>query len=395
MPDFAPFSGLRYDPTRMDLAKVIAPPYDVVDPDERSRLVARHSANSIQVELPEPDQRREGDRYEAAAARLAEWIEQGLLIRDPEPVFYAYRMTAPDGATTLGVLGVLGLDDDSQATTLPHEETLPKAKSDRLDLLRATRVNLSPIWGLSLATGLTPLLQTDTAPLGSAVDDDGVVHELWAISDSAVIESVRSTVASAPVVVADGHHRLATAATYFAEDGAGTPGADGILALVVELADDRLSVGPIHRLLDGLPEGLDLVDVFASWFDVARAGDFDERTAGALGESSALALVMPSGCWLLYPKDGTAEAAGSDLWSSMVALVVAELPDHALAFANSWQAAVDAVASEAAQAAVLLPPVSITQIRSWADARRRMPPKSTFFHPKPRTGMVFRSLDPS
>ena len=395
MPDFAPFAGLRYDPTRLDLAKVIAPPYDVVDPDERSRLVARHSANSIQVELPEPDQRREGDRYEAAAARLAEWIEQGLLIRDPEPVFYAYRMTAPDGATTLGVLGVLGLDDDSQATTLPHEETLPKAKSDRLDLLRATRVNLSPIWGLSLATGLTPLLQTDTAPLGSAVDDDGVLHELWAISDSAVIESVRSTVASAPVVVADGHHRLATAATYLAGDGAGTPGADGILALVVELADDRLSVGPIHRLLDGLPEGLDLVDVFASWFDVARAGDFDDRTAGALGGSSALALLMPSGCWLLYPKDGTSEAAGSDLWSSMVALALAELPDHELTFANSWQAAVDAVASEAAQAAILLPPVSIAQIRTWADARRRMPPKSTFFHPKPRTGMVFRSLDPS
>jgi uncharacterized protein (DUF1015 family) len=104
---------------------------------------------------------------------------------------------------------------------------------------------------------------------------------------------------------------------------------------------------------------------------------------------------MASGCWLLTPKDGTAEAAGSDLFSSMVALVVAELPDHELAFANSWRDAVTAIGSEEAQAAVLLPPVRIDQIGDWARARRRMPPKSTFFHPKPRTGMVFRPLDPA
>lgn len=150
-----------------------------------------------------------------------------------------------------------------------------------------------------------------------------------------------------------------------------------------------------HRLLSGLPDGLDLVDVCASWFEVARAGDFDERTTSALGDASALALVMASGCWLLTPKDGTAEAAGSDLSSSMVALVIAELPDHELAFANGWQDAVAAVGSDAAQAAFLLPPVRIDQIGAWADARRRMPPKSTFFHPKPRTGMVFRPLDPA
>jgi uncharacterized protein (DUF1015 family) len=196
------------------------------------------------------------------------------------------------------------------------------------------------------------------------------------------------------VVVADGHHRLATASTYLAGAGAGTGGADGILALVVELAEDTLSVGPIHRLLSGLPDGLDLVDTFDSWFDVARAGDCTDRTTTALGESSALALVMSSGCWLLTPRDGTAEAAGSDLMSSMVALVIAELPDHDLAFANSWQDAVAAVQSEDAQAAVLLPPVAVAQIDAWAHARRRMPPKSTFFHPKPRTGMVFRALDP-
>ncbi len=394
MPRFAPFAGLRYDPARVEVAKVVAPPYDVVGPDERAALVARHSANSILVELPEPDPRTRADRYDGAAARLAQWVVQGVLLRDPTPSFYPYRMTAPDGSVTLGVLGVLGLEEASAAEVLPHEETLPKARTDRLDLLTATRVNLSPIWGLSLAPGLTALLDTTGVPLASAVDDDGVLHELWAFDDPTAVAAVGELVGAAPVVVADGHHRLAVASSYLAGAGAGTPGADGVLAFIVELADDVVSVGPIHRLLSGLPDGLDLVDVFASWFDVARAGECDDRTTSALGGTSALALVMASGCWLLHPKDGTAEAAGSDLYSSMVALAIAELPHHELTFANSWQTAVAAVVAEEAQAAVLLPPVRIDQIGDWARARRRMPPKSTFFFPKPRTGMVFRPLDP-
>jgi len=393
MPRFAPFAGLRYDPARVELARVVAPPYDVVGPAERAALAARHPANAIRVELPEPDLRN-GDRYRAAAALLADWREHGLLVRDGAPSFYVYRMTAPDGSATLGVLGELGLEPGSAEEILPHEETLPKAKSDRLELLTATRVNLSPIWGLSLASGLTGLLDTTSAPAASATDDDGVRHELWAVDDPDTVAAIGGLVGSAPVVVADGHHRLATAGTYLAGPGAGTPGADGILALVVELSEDALSVGPIHRLLAGLPDGLDLVDAFASWFDVARVGDFDERTTAALGRSSALALVTPAGCWLLTPRDGTPEAAGSDLVSSMVAMVLAELPEHELRFAHGWQEAVDAVASETAQAAVLLSPVEVAQIDAWAHARRRMPPKSTYFHPKPRTGMVFRTLDP-
>ncbi len=153
MPRFEPFAGLRYDPARVDLSTVLAPPYDVVGPEERARLAARHSANSIRVELPEADHRAGLDRYQGAAAQLAIWTDDGILRRDPAPVFYAYRMTDVDGHATNGVIGALGLDDGSTATILPHEQTLPKAKSDRLELLRATRTNLSPIWGLSLSRG--------------------------------------------------------------------------------------------------------------------------------------------------------------------------------------------------------------------------------------------------
>src|SRR5665213_775738 len=206
MPRFEPFAGLRYDPSRVELARVVAPPYDVVGPEQRVTLAARHSANAILVELPEPDPRSGVDRYRAAAERIAGWQGDGLLVQDPVPAFYPYRMTDTDGSVTLGALGVLGLDAASAAEILPHEETLPKAKSDRLELLAATRVNLSPIWGLSLAPGLTACLSTDSTPTAAAVDDDGVRHELWILDDPAAMAQVSAIVGSAPVVVADGHH---------------------------------------------------------------------------------------------------------------------------------------------------------------------------------------------
>jgi len=401
MPRFEPFAGLRYDSARVDLSAVIAPPYDVVGPDDRARLAGRHSANSIRVELPEPDHRAELDRYANAARQLERWQEEGILVRDAVPSFYAYRMTAPNGRPTNGVIGALGIDDRSAAETLPHELTLPKAKSDRLDLLQATHANLSPIWGLSLSSGLTKTFERDTPPHAVATDEDGVSHELWVIDEPMVIDAVRDAVGTSPVVIADGHHRYETALAYrrgLSERGlmsvaGGESDADLVMALVVELAEDQLDVGPFHRALSGLPDGLDLVDAFSSWFDVTRAGDFNERTTGALGESGALALVMSSGTWLLSPKDGTPEAAGAALDSSMVALVIAELPDHDLQFFHSWRDAIDAVATGRAQAVVLLRPVSVEQIAEWARAGRRMPAKSTYFHPKPRTGMVFRTLD--
>jgi hypothetical protein len=161
---------------------------------------------------------------------------------------------------------------------------------------------------------------------------------------------------------------------------------------VVELSEDQLEVGPVHRLLSGLPDGIDLVDAFSSWFNVTKAGDLSSRTLAALGESQALSLIMASGAWLMSPKDGTPEAAGSPLDSSMVALVIAELPDHELEFCYSWEDAGEAITSERAQAVVLLRPATVGQISEWARANKRMPAKTTYFHPKPRTGMVFRPL---
>ena len=394
MPRFEPFAGLRYD-SSVPLDAVIAPPYDVVGSEQRARLALRHRANAIHVELPEDDPASGLDRYANAASLLERWVTEGVLLRDTVPVFYGYRMTTPAGEHTNGVIGALGCEPIG-GDILPHEQTIPKDRSDRLDLLRATRTNTSPIWGLSLTEGLALLYRHSEPPDAAATDDDGVLHELWIIDDPATIEAISLSVGSSPVVIADGHHRYETALTYQAERRAARDDRRGdydlVMALVVELAPDQLIVRPIHRMVRGAPDSMALLEAFEKWFDCVLAGPADEEVVTAAADSRALALVTSKDVWLLTPREGAYEAADSDLDSSAVALAVDELPGAWTDYHHDWRTVAEAVMAGEADAAVLIRPVTVAQIGEWAHARRRMPPKSTYFHPKPRTGMVFRPV---
>ncbi len=399
VPRFEPFKGLRYQPARAPIAQVIAPPYDVISSAERSLLAARNKANAVLVELPEPDLAGGRDRYAVASDLFTRWQATGIIAADAEPSLYPYRMTDTAGRATTGVIGALGLaEPGAESDILPHEQTLPKPKSDRLDLLRATRANLSPIWGLSMAPGVTATFDpTDDDPVADAYDDDGVRHQLWVLSDPDAVAAVGEAVARAPVVLADGHHRYETARAYQAECRAANGGRPGphdlVMALVVELAEDQLTVGAIQRTVSGLPEGFDLVGALGEWFDVVRAGNADDRTLGALADANSLALVTGGRAYLLLPHADVHEQAGNDLDSSLIASVLSTLPPHEVTHRHSVAEAMEALADGEGQAAFLLRPVTVKQIDEWANERRRMPPKTTYFSPKPRTGMVFRSLD--
>ncbi|HEX4126425.1 MAG TPA: DUF1015 domain-containing protein [Acidimicrobiales bacterium] len=399
MPRFEPFQGLRYRPDLAPMAQVIAPPYDVISPTERAHLASRHRANAVLVELPEADLSGRRDRYAVASDLFVRWRGKGILVPDPVPSLYPYRMTDTSGRATTGVIGALGLAaPGAESDILPHEQTLPKPKSDRLDLLRATQANLSPIWGLSMATGVTATFDpTDDDPVADVYDDDGVRHQLWVLSDADSVAAVGTALASAPVVLADGHHRYETARAYQAEcrqaNGGGPGPYDLVMALVVELAEDQLTVGAIHRTVSGLPEDFDLVAALAQWFDVVRAGAADDRTLGALADSRSLALVTGGQAYLLLPHAEMQEKAGNDLDSNLIATVLAALPPHEVMHRHSVAEAMGALRDGEGQAAFLLRPATVAQIDEWANERRRMPPKTTFFSPKPRTGMVFRSLE--
>ena len=393
MPGFAPFRGVRYDTASVHLDQVIAPPYDVVGSAERDILAHRSAYNAIHLELPEPDLQTGRDRYRTAADLLDAWLERRVLVPEPTPAFYPYRMTTSEGIVTTGVIGALGIDDD----VLPHEETMPKPRSDRLDLLRATGANLSPIWGLSLTAGMSEAFDVTGPPVADAYDDDGVRHQLWVLRDPSEIEGVSQAVADSPVVIADGHHRYETARAYREEarrSNGGRPGDyDAVMALVVELSEEQLHVRPIHRMVTGLPVGLDLLALFGRYFDAVHAGPATERVVGALADSGSVGLVTAEGAWLLAVVPGAPEEAGTDLDAGLVDLALRATPDAALAYTANWHEALDAVLDGNAQAALVLRAVTVAQISAWAAARRRMPPKTTYFSPKPRTGMVIRVLN--
>ncbi|MEP6625289.1 MAG: DUF1015 domain-containing protein, partial [Acidimicrobiia bacterium] len=299
MPEFRPFRGIRYRTD--DLDAVTAPPYDVIDPAERDALAARSHHNSVRLILP-----GDGDGYEHAAEMLRDWEREGVLARDERPTFYSYRMTFTDdrgvARQSVGVLGGLVMPRASgEGDVLPHERTLPKAKSDRLALLRATRVNLDPIWGLTPVTGLAAVAAR-AIPLASTVDDDGVRHELGSITDPEEIDLIRIIVADEPVVLADGHHRFETAIAYREERraaGITEAGDEAVMCLVVELAEEHLWVQPIHRVLRNVASSTGLRLALARKFRIVDAApntpDALARLVATIRDQGGVGLVDTEG----------------------------------------------------------------------------------------------------
>jgi uncharacterized protein (DUF1015 family) len=392
---FDPFPAIRYDLARSDLRQVIAPPYDVIDASGRAELAGRDPHNAVLIDLPDE---AEGDaRYATSRDLLHRWLADGTLVVDDRPTFTVYRMTATDetGAEqrTTGVLGALELSPPG-TDILPHEHTTKKAKSDRLDLLRSSRSNLSAIWGLSLAKGLTDLLPVDGPPLADVTDEDGVRHTVWRVEDPDTIAAISAAVAEQPVVVADGHHRYETSLAYQAEREAAADdpaGAAATLAYVVELVEDELTVHAIHRLVSGLPDDLDLLAALEPWFEVLGPPPADRPVTTAMVEQGCVAIVLPDGEHLLRPRP-EALAEARDLDSSRLDVALAGLPEHNLRFQHGVDHIRAAVASGEAHAGILLRPATVAQIEATAHGGERMPPKTTFFWPKPKTGLVFRSL---
>jgi len=392
VPDFLPFAGIRYD--RSDVDAVAAPPYDVVDEDDRAVFEAADPHNSVRLILPRAVDGL--DPYEAAAATLTAWRDDAVLMTDEEPRFYLYGMESEDAAGTRrqthGIVGALALPEGPASDeVLPHERTMPRAKSDRLALLRATRANLDPIWGLSLATGLSQLLNRGREELATCVDRDGVRHTLRALADDTDAGRIAEAVGAAPVVIADGHHRFETACAYRDERraaGVDDPGAGRIMAFVVELTEDELDVQPIHRLLMGLGD----FDLRAA-STAADAGPNTPEGVAALQSrmrrDGGLGIVDRAGLAFLTPRTGTdvdATVFDEDIRPHLPVGVEVGYRSDASVVANLVEKGV-------ADAAVLLRPVTVPQIREAAFAGVRMPEKTTYFYPKPRTGMVFRSLD--
>ena len=394
MPRFEPFQALRYR-RNIDLHDVCSPPYDVLSDADRLALATQHANNIVLIDMPVS---ATGNAYEHAATVLKQWMSDGVMVRDETPSFTLYRMRFTDSTgkprNVVGVIGALEVVDEGAGGVLPHERTTPKAKTDRLELTRATDANLSPVWGLSLAAGLSTLLTEPAELLGELTDDLGVVHSVERVTDDARIAAISAAIAAHPVVIADGHHRYAISRTYRDETrertNSTTTGAELTLTYINELIDEQLSVAAIHRLYEGITYK-QLAAALSPFFTINDADPVGETTLSQMNERGSLCLVAKTGRthWLTPIAEKFAGIRNLD--SAYLEHALSSV-QHEVRYQHGVTEVKHELQTSDATAAILIRPVSVAEIQRTANEGLLMPPKSTFFTPKLRTGFVLREM---
>jgi len=411
-----PFNAVHYNLAAVgSLADVVAPPYDVIDAEQRVRLLARSPFNVVEIDLPQPT--GGGDRYQHAAETMESWMLEGILAGDREPTIWAlsqgYSTPEGDRRTRNGFLCRVRLRPYGDEIR-PHERTQPGPKQDRLNLTRATRHNLSPIF--SFYSGKAwPLLEPHTAgrPWGEVIDEDDTVHRVWRISDPVLHEAIAAALADAELLIADGHHRYETALAYEREIG-GEGEHSCVLMCLVSLEDPGLAVFPTHRLLTGLADDPEAQERLGSGlkqlFEIEEVPleELDPVGAEGVGVFGYADGHLRRGFRLLLRDEGAlAEELGdrsqayraldSAILESLVLKRVLGMSEdeisakRGLAYTPSVEEAIAAL-DGAADAIFLLRPTPVEQVRAVASAGETMPPKSTYFFPKLLTGIVFNPL---
>jgi uncharacterized protein (DUF1015 family) len=417
MADVEPLRALHYNLDRTGgLQDVVAPPYDVIDAEQRAKLEARSPYNVVRIDLPVGN-----DPYGNAARLLAAWRDEGVIVQDERPALWAIEQdyTGPDGQIRrrTGFLARVRVEDYGPGRIRPHERTHPGPKEDRLNLTRATKANLSPIFSLyddptGTATGVLANATTTTEPWGEATDEDGTVNRVWRIDDAKAITAIHDALADSELLIADGHHRYETARVYAEEIGGEGPHRYVLMCLVA-LDDPGLTVFPTHRLLKDLtPDQHEaLANAIRRDFDLRRLESTDELVPD-YGQPVSMGYIdahfrQP---WMLTLKDqATADAALSDHAEPYRRLDTAVLEalilkgalgmtdddiDHltGLGYARDFDDALRLVRDGDYDAAFFVAATPIEQVRAVAAAGESMPPKSTYFFPKVPTGLLFNPL---
>ncbi len=429
MAEIAPLRGIHYAATdSASLAQRVAPPYDVLTPEDRDALYFLHPENIVRIILnrPEATDWDAQASYSRASGCLKEWLKSGILIRDEEPALYGYRQefTNPDTGARLsrgGFFCALKLEPYSAKVVLPHEETRPKAKQDRLLLTRATAANTEPIMALyeDPEASVDDVLATSEPFLHVEVGGDR--HEVTRLHDPAAIACIQSHLAGRQVWIADGHHRYETALNYQAERRAarGAPSNpqeyDYLLTVLTSFEDPGMVVLPTHRLVCGLPENTvsDLPEVLQRWFELREVMDTDiwtEIEADPDQGEHIFGVVTSVGSWKARLRsdeslDSLADGHSSTWMRLDVSILQTLILDKALGiapesiasggqvgYARDRGEALDRVRTGEYQVALLLNPPSPHEVRRVTAHGEKMPAKSTFFYPKLWSGLMMRLL---
>jgi uncharacterized protein (DUF1015 family) len=418
--DVRPFPAVHYDLSRVgSLADVTAPPYDVIDSAQRRELLARSPFNVVEIDLPQAGPGE--DPYAHAASTLEEWELDGILRQDREPSLWALTQdyAAPDGSRLRrnAILARVRIEEYGPGRIRPHERTQPGPKQDRLELTRATRHNLSPIFSLSTEDAW-PLVAPgiEGEPWGEVTDENGTVNRVWRVGDPAIHAAVHERLANAEILIADGHHRYETARTY--RDEIGGEGAHNYtLMALTGLDDPGLTVFPTHRLLSGFADDPERQAALGSGlrelFDVTEVetADLDpggEEGVGVFGlydnfhkRGFRLRLKDTAIAEIDRLLDGKPEAfrrLDTAILETLVLKGIAGLSEDDIAakrgigYAKNVPDSLALLEDGSYDVAFICRAIPVDQVRAVAESSENMPPKSTYFFPKVMTGFVFNPV---
>ncbi len=446
MPQVYPFSPLQFAAGRGDVSAVIAPPYDVLDEKDKAALLAGDGHNIVAVDLPHVPPKELGPKeaYQTAAATLDRWIETRVLERQETPAIFAYRHTFDFGGESFQRCGMactvetLPFGPRTGGGVLPHELTFSGPKEDRFALMQATQAQLSPIFGLHAddsghATTLTRQLMEQSPPDMTGTTSDGVLHEVWTITDPDSIAAYGDALAGEDVFIADGHHRYTTGLNYLAalnEQGE-VPGdhpARRCMMVLVSMSDPGLAIGPTHRVLGGMADYsiekfIEVAQHDLAVKEVTANPDAIENAVGhaaagvghnalglidfASGRCFVVTTHKPDALMSVFPKKPPA-------WRTLDVAVIQHLIVEKIcqprlnggkpvkwAFPHSVKEVMEigrgketgaGGGSGFAQLAVIVRPTPLDAVREISRANELMPQKSTYFYPKLATGLFVNPL---
>jgi len=421
MAEVVPFRAVRYDLSRAGAAdSLIAPPYDVISESDRSALEAKSPFNIVRVDLPQGDREQ---KYRNAARELRRWLEEGILRRDDAPAFYRYQQIFSVGGrehTRKGFICRIRLRRFDERVVLPHERTLSGPRLDRLELARACRMHLSQVFGLYSDPGRTVDREFDRIDSGAPeleANLAGTVHRVWRLTDAGAHQRIAAAMADRKVYIADGHHRYETMLAIREELRPQAPSPRASIEygsmFLTSMEDPGVVILPTHRVVHGLAD-FDLARVLEqlrSRFavdELAAMASEELRTKLASRERSFL-LASRRRVFLLSLRPGAeAGVPGPEPLRTLDvpilhALVLeqtlgidraAQEKQTNLRYVKDFDAALEESRRPDVQAAFLLNPTRIPQLKAVADAGEVMPQKSTFFFPKLASGLVLDPIDP-
>lgn len=409
MTEVIPFRGIHFNREKVAGDEVVAPPYDVITPEIKKRLYGLSPYNVARVDFGEerPGDGEGENKYTRAAALLDGWLMEGILKRSERPCFYFYRMDYGIRGKRKGLTGFFGLVRlvELGEGVYPHEATHSKPKQDRLSLMQACSANTSPIYSLYRAPGPDVSEAVSAAVQGSpylkAGDADGVVHSLWVLDDPASVDRMKEALRSVSVFIADGHHRYETALAYRKDmrEKTGRTGGrepfDYAMMFLADLDDQGITVLPTHRVVTVDAENIS--DKLSAYFDVETLAPDADIIEAICGRRSTFGLYAEGKRHALAYRGGDLREVAPAL-QGLDVVVLHKLVFGKLLEVGSWAYEMDYEATMAKvdcgeyDAAFFLNPTAVGDVERVALESLRMPPKSTYFYPKVRTGFVMNSL---